>query len=142
MKSLDFLEGITFDSLHLIFADTKRYLLSVKRGHTVKHDPWNLEAICTVGTRVAVEWRKDNFLLDWKPSLYLATVRMYDDQPDMATLEYVSEAGKEYTMPAERSVKEGRLKVARTDVAVSTTTTKPLFRHDVVKKLHSLWGRV
>ena len=24
----------------------------------------------------------------------------------------------------------------------TTTTTKPLFRHDVVEKLHSLWGRV
>ena len=66
-----------------------------------------------------MEWRKDDFLLDWKPRLYLATVRMYDDQTDMATLKYVSEAGKEYTMPAQRSVEEGRLKAARTDVAVS-----------------------
>ena len=42
---------------------------------------------------------------------------MYNCQTDMVTLEYITESDKEYTMAAETSAKEGRLKVARKDVA-------------------------
>lgn len=63
----DYLDGIASNSLHLMFADTKRYQLSIRSGNSVKHDPLNLDTIRTIGTRVVVEWREDNELLDQKP---------------------------------------------------------------------------
>ena len=93
-----------WDNLRFLTPDVcrhQRFLLSIRSGNSVKHDPLNLEAIRTIGTRVAVEWREDDELLDWKPGWYLATVRMYNHQKDMVTLEYVTESAKEYTMPVE-----------------------------------------
>ena len=115
----DCLQGISFDNLHLLFAESKRFLLIIKRGYSDKHDPLNTQAMRSVGTKVAVEWRKDNDLLNWKPGWYLATVRMYNKKCDIVILEYVCEPSKEYTMQVDNSVKKGRLKVARKDVAVS-----------------------
>lgn len=100
-----------------MFAETKRVLLSIKSASTVKHDPFNVEAMRTIGTKVVIEWRKDDQLRDWKPGWYTATVRLYNIQTDMITVEYVSETGTEYTLPIQKSVTEGRLKVARKDTA-------------------------